>query len=237
MKRLFKITGAAIFFMMIPFSLIRGQSQQKIKIITDDGSGKQVVVDTVFTGKSPDSMKLKDGSVVYFKHGSDGSDVDHSGQKKHIYITSTSSDNGKEGNETKEITIVQSDSSYSNNGNKGDVMYYSNSDPDKNGDVKYKVITMNSDEPGDRMKVHYRYSSDSQAPDDTFNVYVSRDDHDSGIDKSRYVIAKDGMVVTIEGNDEAKTKALAKEIETTLGVNGDAGEKEGKSETGKKSKK
>ena len=33
------------------------------------------------------------------------------------------------------------------------------------------------------------------------------------------MIAKDGMVVTIEGTDEAKTKALAREIEDKLGVN------------------
>ena len=34
------------------------------------------------------------------------------------------------------------------------------------------------------------------------------------------------MVVTIEGTDEAKTKALAKEIEKRLGVNGKEEKKE-----------
>lgn len=49
---------------------------------------------------------------------------------------------------------------------------------------------------------------------------TSGSDGDNGnADRSRYVIAKDGMVVTIEGSDEAKTKALAKEIEDKLGVN------------------
>src|ERR1035437_10934366 len=42
-------------------------------------------------------------------------------------------------------------------------------------------------------------------------------DNDSTIEKTRYVIAKDGMVVTVEGNDETKTKELVKEIENKLG--------------------
>ena len=43
--------------------------------------------------------------------------------------------------------------------------------------------------------------------------------NDSLVDKTRIVIAKDGMGVTIEGNDEAKAQELAKEIENKLGVN------------------
>ena len=43
--------------------------------------------------------------------------------------------------------------------------------------------------------------------------------------KSRFVIAKDGMVVTVEGNDEAKAKELVKEIENKLGVRNDGSEK------------
>ena len=33
------------------------------------------------------------------------------------------------------------------------------------------------------------------------------------VEKTKYVIAKNGMVVTIEGNDEARAKELVKEIE------------------------
>jgi hypothetical protein len=50
------------------------------------------------------------------------------------------------------------------------------------------------------------------------------------MEKTRFVIAKDGMVVTIEGTDEAKAKELAKEIEQKLGVTG----KEEKKEVSKK---
>jgi len=36
---------------------------------------------------------------------------------------------------------------------------------------------------------------------------------------TKYVIAKDGVVVTVESNDEAKAKDLIKDIENKLGVN------------------
>ena len=59
----------------------------------------------------------------------------------------------------------------------------------------------------------------------TFDVYVSENENESTTEKARYVIAKDGMVVTIEGNDEAKAKELVKEIENKLGVNNEGTEK------------
>jgi len=53
------------------------------------------------------------------------------------------------------------------------------------------------------------------------------DDKDSAVEKTRYVIAKDGMVVTIEGTDETRAKELAKVIEEKLGVNSEgSGKKE-----------
>ena len=47
------------------------------------------------------------------------------------------------------------------------------------------------------------------------------------VEKTRYVIAKDGMVVTIEGTDETRAKELAKVVEEKLGVNSEGtGKKE-----------
>jgi hypothetical protein len=45
------------------------------------------------------------------------------------------------------------------------------------------------------------------------------------MEKTKYVIAKDGMVVTVEGNDETKAKELVKEIEAKLGVKSEGTEK------------
>jgi hypothetical protein len=57
---------------------------------------------------------------------------------------------------------------------------------------------------------------------------------DSETEKSRYVIAKDGMVVTIEGNDDARAKELVKEIENILGVKSEG---TGKKESENRNKK
>lgn len=62
--------------------------------------------------------------------------------------------------------------------------------------------------------------------DKTFDVSVTNDDTDSSVEKTRYVITKDGMVVTVEGTDEAKVKDLIKEIENKMGVKSeDSGKK------------
>jgi hypothetical protein len=53
----------------------------------------------------------------------------------------------------------------------------------------------------------------------TYNIRIKHDDNDSETEMTKYVIAKDGVVVTVESNDEAKAKDLIKEIENKLGVN------------------
>jgi hypothetical protein len=168
MKRIFKIISSAYFILLIPFSIAVGQdtkSEQKIKILVDDGSGTKVVIDTVLKDSpKPDSIKLKDGAVIYFKHSQDRADL--------------------------------------------------------KGGEKYRVITGLSKEEGDEGKIIYinKDKSPEKEIEKTFDVYVSSDDNESTDEKTRYVIAKDGMVVTVEGNDEAKTKELVKDIESKLGV-------------------
>jgi hypothetical protein len=199
MKNIVGITLASLFLFTMPFSVIKAQekkSEQKIRIITNDGSGEKVVIDTVFSGESPESLKLKDGSTVYIKHGSEDEDLIHADGAHHIFVTSSS--DGKDGNKTSEITIIQSDSI---SAGKGDVIFYSSAGSgDSKGDVHYKVVSKNT--------------KNEQGSD----KFMSVDKVDSSSDKSRYIIAKDGMVITIEGSDEAKTKALAKEIEEMAGV-------------------
>jgi hypothetical protein len=200
MKKIFGLTLSVIFILTIPFSAIQAQekkTEQKIKIITDDGSGEKVVIDTVFTGKSPDSLKLKDGSTVYIKHGAEDVDMIHGDGAHHIFVTSSS--DGKDGNKTSEITIIRSDSLSAGKDN----MVFYNSDGDSMGDVTYKVVSKNM-----------KHNEGSEK-------FIWMDKEDSSVDKTRYVIAKDGIVITIEGEDEAKTKAFAKEIGEKLGVDED----------------
>jgi hypothetical protein len=89
-------------------------------------------------------------------------------------------------------------------------MYYRN---DRDGDHGYKVISRSR---GDMVWVGK--DGHEKEGDDTFTMHFDDNKSDQNVDKTRFVIAKDGMVVTIEGTDEEKTKDLAKEIEKRLGV-------------------
>lgn len=154
MKSIIKIISISLFALTVPLILVSGQnkkSEQKIKVIVDDGSGTKVIIDTVYKDTpAPDSIKLNNGTVIYMKHRGDGTGSGH-----------------------------------------------------QRGNEHYKVT--------------YSSNSTSNSKEDF--------DNDSTVEKTRFIIAKDGMVVTIEGNDEAKAKELAKEIETKLGVNTEGSDK------------
>jgi hypothetical protein len=164
---------------LIPFSLVAGQdskSSQKIKIVVDDGSGTKVVIDTLLKdGQVTDSIRLKDGKVIFIGYSGDDVIVRPDKGTEHVFVTVTS-DRKDSKKEVKEITIVSSDSATWTEAGEGD------------------------------------------------KVYVDSDDKESAIEKTRYVVAKDGIVVTVEGNDEAKVKVLIKEIENKLGVKSEGAE-------------
>jgi hypothetical protein len=67
----------------------------------------------------------------------------------------------------------------------------------------------------------------------SYDVMVTTDE-ESKVEKARYIVAKDGMVVTVEGENEEKARELMKVIEEHLGVKEN---KEAKSESKKSSKK
>ena len=46
----------------------------------------------------------------------------------------------------------------------------------------------------------------------------SDDEEDYDTDVTKYIIAKDGVVVTVESDDEEKAKEIIEEIENKLGV-------------------
>jgi hypothetical protein len=107
-----------------------------------------------------------------------------------------------------------------------------------------KVITWSSSSStsstsGDSKSMKYIYISDDKdsgkSGEKTYDVRVTEDEKDSNMEKTKYVIAKDGIVVSIEGNDESKVKDLIKDVESKLGVTDD--KKVEKEETKKTTKK
>jgi len=196
MKSPLKTLCISLIVLIIPVMLANGQgkkSEQKLKVVVNNGSGTKVVIDTVFYGSQhPDSIELKDGSVIYIKHHGEQVDMKENNGKEDFFVTYSSDDN----NEGSEVN------------------------KEGRGNMKYKVITRSSRKEGDKSETIYINKNDSSDIDNekTFDVYVSSDDKDSSVEKTKFVIAKDGMVVTIEGNDEAKAKELAKDIEAKLDV-------------------
>lgn len=223
MNRIFKTITISLFVCLIPFSIVLGQEkkcEKKIKIIIADDSGTKVIIDTLMNeGMNNDSICLKDGKVIYLRQAREN------GHKRKDrgdeYVTVTVTDDGKRSKKiVKEITIVSSDSAICNISEDCDkiVTYGDSSDFHKNHKGQYKVITKTiRAEGGNDQTIYISDGDDSgKETEETINVIVDTDEKDSEIENTRYVISKNGMVVTVEGEDYAKVKELVKEIENKL---------------------
>lgn len=102
------------------------------------------------------------------------------------------------------------------------VFIYNNTEDHKSGKgTHYKVIThVNKDSKNSVMKYVYVNAdkNNNQNNGETFDVRVSDDEPGGNSDQTKYVIAKDGIVVSVEGADDQKVKELVKEIESKLGI-------------------
>jgi len=148
------------------------KTENKIKVVLDDGSGAKTVMDTTFTnGQLPDSVILKNGKVIYFAENMKEVKDGKSPEKVLVTVTSTG---GDEKNKEQTVIVTSDDATWNQIVNDGGK---------------------------------------------TYNIQIRHDDNDSETEMTKYVIAKDGVVVTVESNDEAKAKDLIKEIENKLGVN------------------
>jgi hypothetical protein len=238
MKRTGKIASIAVMAILFLSSMAGAQEkkeQQKIKIVVADNSGTKVVIDTTFAGSiTPDSITLKDGNVIYIRSGNcDMADLDKSCRKeKKIYVTVTDDEKGDK-NIRKEITVIAGDSSDIHKKTESKkIIVISDGKALAESSYDITVSTDGKDEGKGRNETVYYYVNTGKdghkSGNEKFNIEVNSDEPDvMDVEKSSYVIAKDGMVVTIEGGSEEKVKELASIIESKLGVKKD-------SKTGKK---
>jgi hypothetical protein len=220
MKRILKIGLALWVVYLIPAGILNAQekkNEQHIKIVVADKSGVKVEIDTLINGHiSTGSIKLKNGEVIVLAKNGGAGTVKHIGDENgNIFVTVVSDDKGKKGekNMTKKITVISGDSvNIQPISEEGDVIILKEGKHITGAGKGGKVVAWSS-------------SSSSSSS--------------SSVEKTKYVIAKDGMVVSIEGNDEAKVKELVKDVESKLGVSGDDKEvkKVVKEETKKTTKK
>ena len=238
MKRIYKIVLLLILTGGVILPPVLGQEkkdERRIKIITTDESGTKTVIDTIFTGDSmPETITLKNGKVIVL--GKPGEDIllrKSAGGKENIIVSVTTDDEGETGKEEK-IIIMSSDSTEWTavpDGSKDHFYIYSIA-RDSEGKPGKKVIIASAGDKninftGDKVVVMKGGNVIRKDGEKSFSVYVESDDKDANPDATKYVIAKDGIVVTVEGADEAKAKEIVKEIQKKLGVKSeDEGEKE-----------
>jgi hypothetical protein len=232
MKRVFKFIFAAFIICLLPHSLVSAQekkSEKRIKIVVSDGSDTKIMIDTLMEGDSiNDSITLKDGKIIYIGNHGDETTVKSDGNNEHISLF-VSSDEDHSGKKVKEITVISSDSlRTSETGKHGNIYVYNNSGGAKGkAGGNYRVVTATSSNESGKGKKSYYIKEDNntlEGNEKTY-VYINGGDQDSTVDKSRYVIAKDGIVVTVEGSDETRAKELVREIEKSMGIKSSDSEK------------
>ena len=204
MKRI-KLLITAGLLLIASINLLNGQekrNEQKIKVVIDKGSGKETVIDTVFNGdKKIDSLKLKNGEVIYLnRDGDNNEDI-------------TVSYNKKEGpGEHMEV--------------RKDILVTDNDKVEK----RYKVISKleNGCKPsGERYVTVIENGPGDDSEGDIINYRTKKMIISDGRDNTRYIISKDGITVTIEGTDDARIQQLVKEIEKKLDIGKNNGENKG----------
>jgi hypothetical protein len=179
---------------LLPFLTASGQdkkNEQKIKIVIADDSGTRTVMDTTFTGDKMPETITLENGKVIHL-SKHGADVEDN-------------DTDSKGNQV--FVTVSSDSEGDNTAKKH-IIIASSGDKPHEWQVE-KSVTISD---GDVIK-HEGGKS--------FSVVVSDNDEQSDSDATKYIIAKDGVVVTIQSDDEAKAMELKKVIESKLGVDND----------------
>jgi hypothetical protein len=196
MKKIITIIMSIVFLGAMPFSATNAQEkkiEKKIKIVVSDGPGTEIILDTLIKDSEiNDSIIVKGGKTVFIRHSGDEKVIKHSGDAENVYVY-VSSDDKEESKDAKTISVVSSGSgTHIEKGN------------------NTKVIVMNKDlKSAGNSNTHYSIiTTDSDGESNP----------DSTDELTRSIIAKDGMVVTVEGKDEEKVNELVKEIQNKMGV-------------------
>jgi hypothetical protein len=222
MKKFVRLFPLLFLGLMVPVIAASGQdkkTEKKVKVIIDDGSGATVVVDTVFTNSPlPDSIVSKNGKVIYFNPGKAEAGMDGKHQTMTVLV---SSDGDKPKKEERTIIVTGGDTfkDFKTEGDGSKQVYAYATTSDGGGG---KVITIRDGKDGDeKTEKHIR-------------IDVRDDKNEAENDMSKYVIARNGVVVTVECNDEAKARDIIKAVESKLGTDKSDSETE---KIGKKSDK
>jgi hypothetical protein len=220
MKRILKISALLIPCLLVSVTILQGQetktktkttvkdlkTESKIKVIIDDGSGSKILIDTVIKSAAlKDTLILKDGTVLITRQESDVAEK-HAKESGNYYVYTVTSDDKSDKREGKTITVVSSDS------------VLTTVSPEGKKIMVYKNIKSTGESDGKGKTVIVKEIGSDDNTEKKFNVYVNKESRgDSSVTKSNFVLAKDGVVVTVEGSDEAKTREIFDQIEKIMG--------------------
>ena len=200
MKRIQKVILFTLITGLLPFSIAFGQvkkSEQKIKIVVSDDSGTKVIMDTLIKGGNDfEPVILKDGKAVFI--ASDKNDINLAGDK-HLVVT-VSTDGDETTKTVKEITVTGPDT----------------------------IVWNQADSKGEKVIIIKDGKEIESNGGDSFSWVMKSGNSDAkqtDSEKTKYVIKKDGMVISIEGENYDRVKELAKVIEEKIDESGTSKEK------------
>lgn len=224
MKRI-KVLIPVVLILLISFPSVIAQEkkvEKKIKIVIDDNSGKRVLIDTLFNDDgSADSLKLKNGEVVYLRRNS------HDDKDFAVSYGSSGTTGKPEGKEESiSVTVISPDSMTTGSvvSARENSVYSISSDGDEKGDKRYVIISglENGDKHSGRKYVYVSKDRKGGHPgEEKFDVITDGEVTGDQTDNTRYVVSKNGITVTIEGKDDAKVYDILKEVEKKLGISND----------------
>jgi hypothetical protein len=191
MKRIMKIALAITVVMMTATSFALAQEkevQQKIKIVVEDKNGREVVVDTTLSHVTRVDSIRLNDGKILYINEGDDFTTSH--------ITG--------GGEGDHIVIVKSVSGKQQpEGENKEILAWVSAGSDAHG---HSTVHISNE--GEALK-------DGEK---RYDIKVTTDESGKEIEKTSYVLSKNGMVVTIEGDNEEKVKELAALIEAKLGA-------------------
>ena len=225
MKGIIEIISAAFTICIVTFSPVIGQekkNEQKIKIVISDDSGERVILDTLIKDSMlTDSIRLKDGKAIFIVHPGNEEAIGSDAGKKYIFVTATSDDKASN-NEVKKITIISSDSASAEvSGKCGKTFVRCESAPSlEKGGAHNNVMTWTEHEAGDgkveKVIIINERNKVGKEGGEAFEYTSGSSDKDTDAERTKYVISRDGMVISVEGDNYARVKDLIKDIEATL---------------------
>jgi hypothetical protein len=186
MKRITSIIAASCILFLIPFVFVSGQEKKSEQRI------KIVIANDGGSDVILDTLitgKPLNDSIV-LKDG------------KTIYLVHDDKDEvaGAPGCKKYVITTTSSD------------------EGDSKKEIKKEIMIVSSDSDMTAEKGNEKNSQLSwvQADGKSYSYTVEEDTRAGDSEKTKYVIARDGITITVEGSDYAKVKELTREIEKTL---------------------